>query len=105
MKTKHYLSLFFCSTLLALQLISALHFIVVEHSFSDEKNKNVITHNCDEYILYPNFTTTDISFPIYTWITNNKILKVEKIFIEEKVSTFNALITNKGPPFVEKIST
>lgn len=103
-KLKSHLSLWLCSLILALQLMSALHFIVIKHSLTDENNQYVTTHRCDDYILYPHFTLQTFSWSIPTWITNHRKLDVEIWLNQQKISNYNGLITNKGPPFVEKLN-
>lgn len=101
-KIKQNSSLFFCSLLLVLQLVNALHFVLIDHTIAKENGIKVINHQCDDYVLYPLFTSEfpsqEISIP--QW--NNYFSTEETLYHNYYASVYNSLINNKGPPFEEK---
>lgn len=94
---RKYLIILFCSLILGLHFANGLHFVIIDHS-SDNANKSIITHHCDDYIQQQIFIfdheICDIEPP--KWI--DQTFKICKVYIVNYEFNLSFDINNKGPP-------
>ena len=95
---KKYIILLFNSLLLALPIVNGLHFLLVDHSNTNDFSKNKVTHHCDDFVQHHiyvfGFESTEIQAPNWT----NTNFPIQVVYQINYHFDFIIELNNKGPP-------
>lgn len=95
---KQRLIVFFSSILLMLPISNTLHFVLIDHSITQDFGIENVPHQCDDFILYQTYVinefNTEIKAPIWLDFNYKSNINYYQFF----QSKFIVDINNKGPP-------